>query len=44
MARVWDSASPNQVAAWQAEAHTAEQRLAQLRAAEASEKPGIKQP
>ena len=44
-AKVWDSASPNQVAAWQAEEHAAEQRLAQQRAAaEASEKPGIKQP
>jgi WD40 repeat protein len=44
-AKVWDAASPNQVAAWQAEEHAAEQRLAQLRAAaEASEKPGIKQP
>ncbi len=43
-AKVWDSASPNQVTAWQAEEHAAEQRLAQLRAAEASEKPEIKQP
>jgi Tol biopolymer transport system component len=43
-AKVWDSASPNQVAAWQAEEQAAEQRLAQLRAAEASEKPESQQP
>ncbi len=43
--KVWDSASPSQVAAWQAEEHAAEQRLAQLRAAaEASEKPESQQP
>ena len=43
-AKIWDSASPNQVAAWQAEEQAAEQRLAQLRAAKASEKPASKQP
>ena len=44
-AKVWDTARPNQVAAWQAEEHAAEQRLAQRRAAaEASEKPESKQP
>ena len=43
-AKVWDAASPNQVAAWQAEEHAAEQRLAQRRAAEVSEKPESQQP
>ena len=43
-AKVWEAASPNQVAAWQAEEQAAEQRLAQLRAAKASEKPESQQP
>ena len=44
-AKVWEAASPNQVAAWQAEEQAAEQRLAQLRAAaEASEKSKSQQP
>jgi eukaryotic-like serine/threonine-protein kinase len=44
LAKIWEAASPNQVAAWQAEEHAAEQRLAQLRAAEASKNPESQQP
>ena len=41
-AKVWEAATPEQVAAWQEEEQAAEQRLARLRAA--AEKGDSKQP